>query len=145
MTPNDLHALLKDLRARLDDARRFLLTSTRRDELAALGEQASRPELWDDPKRATEVNRKLARYEQIIAKVQATASTLDDGEVLLELAAEEDDPAAVAEVSEEALAIERELSQLELESLYFGPYDDHPPSSACTPGQAGSTLRTGRR
>lgn len=94
-------------------------------ELSALRQEASTPELWNDPKRATEVSRKLARYEQIINKVQQTAATLDDGEVLLDLAAEEDDSAAADEVFQELVAIERELSQLELESLYFGPYDDH--------------------
>ena len=94
-------------------------------ELAALREEASAPELWNDPKRATAVNRKLARYEQIINQAQQTSATLDDGEVLLEMAAEEDDPGAVAEVTEELMAIERELSRLEAESLFFGEYDDH--------------------
>ena len=87
-------------------------------ELAALREDASKPELWNDPKRATEVNRKLARYEQIITMVQQTAATLDDGEVLLDLAVEEDDPGAVDEVVGELETIEQELSKLELESLF---------------------------
>jgi len=94
-------------------------------ELTALREEASAPELWNDPKRATAVNQKLARYEKIIDMALQTAATLDDGEVLLELAAEEDDPAAAAEVTEEFMVIERELSRLEVESLYFGQYDDH--------------------
>ncbi len=94
-------------------------------DLAALREEASTPELWNDPKRATAVNRKLARYEQIITMVHQTASTLDDGEVLLGLAVEEDDPGAVAEVAGEFKAVEEELSRLELESLFFGPYDEY--------------------
>jgi peptide chain release factor 2 len=83
------------------------------------------PELWNDPKRATEVNRKLARYEQVIAQAQQTSATLDDAEVLLELAAEEGDTGAEDEVRDELSTIERELSRLEIESLYFGSYDDH--------------------
>jgi peptide chain release factor 2 len=83
------------------------------------------PELWNDPKRATEVNRKLARYEQVIAQAQQTSATLDDAEVLLELAAEEGDIGAENEVRDELSTIERELSRLEIESLYFGSYDDH--------------------
>lgn len=41
------------------------------------------------------------------------------------MAAEEGDRTAEAEVRDELLAIEKELSQLEIESLYFGQYDDH--------------------
>lgn len=95
-------------------------------ELAALREEASKPELWNDPKRATEVNRKLARYEQVITQAHETSDTLDDATVLLELAAEENDRAAEDEVRRELAGLERELSRLETESLYFGQYDDHP-------------------
>ncbi|MGZ5383646.1 MAG: peptide chain release factor 2 [Acidimicrobiia bacterium] len=125
MNTTDLRALLKELRSRIDDAGGSFDVHQKERELSALRQEASTPELWNDPKRATEVSRKLARYEQIINKVQQTAATLDDGEVLLDLAAEEDDSAAADEVFQELVAIERELSQLELESLYFGPYDDH--------------------
>ena len=43
-------------------------------ELAALRQEASDPALWNDPKRATAVNRKLARYEQIIDKAKQIAA-----------------------------------------------------------------------
>ena len=72
------------------------------------------------------MNRKLARYEQVITNAKQTSATLDDAEVLLELATEENDRAAEDEVTTELHAIERELSRLEIESLYFGQYDDHP-------------------
>ena len=61
----------------------------------------------------------------MIARAEQTSATLDDAEVLLEMAAEEGDRTAEAEVRDELLAIEKELSQLEIESLYFGQYDDH--------------------
>ena len=50
-------------------------------ELAALRQEASDPALWNDPKRATAVNRKLARYEQIIDNRHVSRSlhqALDD-------------------------------------------------------------------
>ena len=95
-------------------------------ELAELRTEASDPELWNNPKRATEVNRKLARYERVVSEARQTAETLDDAEVLLELAGEENDQSAVDEVIGELQRIEGELSRLETESLYFGDYDDHP-------------------
>lgn len=72
------------------------------------------------------MNRKLARYERVISDARQTADTLNDAEVLLELAAEEEDQGAVDEVVGELQRIEEELSRLEIESLYFGEYDDHP-------------------
>lgn len=94
-------------------------------DLVALREQASSPDLWSDQARATEVNRKLARFEQVVQKVDRISSTLDDADVLLEMAAEESDEAAASEVRAELVDLEDELSQLEIESLYFGDYDDH--------------------
>jgi len=44
---------------------------------------------------------------------------------LLELATEEDDAGAAAEVAAELVGIEAELSKLERETLFFGEYDDH--------------------
>jgi peptide chain release factor 2 len=45
--------------------------------------------------------------------------------VLLELATEENDAGASAEVAAELVGIEAELSKLERETLFFGEYDDH--------------------
>ncbi len=93
-------------------------------ELADLRDQAAAPDLWDDPNAAREVTRKLARYEQIFDRQAGLQQALDDAEVLLELADEESDQAAASEVDEELDSIEGELKSLELESLFFGEYDD---------------------
>ncbi len=70
------------------------------------------------------MTKRLASHEQIIAKVVRLESSLDDAEVLLELANEESDPSAAADVAAELAAIDTELKDLERESLYFGEYDD---------------------
>ncbi len=93
-------------------------------ELEALKEAASSPDLWDDQERALEVTRKLARYERVIAHVDGLAAELDDAEVLLELAVEEDDAGSVKEVAAELAGTEQTLAELERESLFFGEYDD---------------------
>jgi len=70
------------------------------------------------------VTKRLASHEQIIAKVARLGSSLDDAEVLLELADEESDPSAAADVVTELAAIGAELTDLERESLFFGEHDD---------------------
>ncbi len=96
------------------------------EELPKLREKASSPDLWADAQKAAEVNRTLARYEQLLAQVDRLTSTLDDAEVLLGLAEEEADEAVAEEVAQMLMQAERDLAALETESLFFGEYDDLP-------------------
>ncbi len=95
-------------------------------ELAELRELAADPGLWDDPERATDITRKLSRYADIVSRVGRLAATLDDAEVLLDLADEESDAETRSEVVESLSETDRELQAVEIESLYFGEYDDRP-------------------
>ena len=80
--------------------------------------------MWDDQDRALRITRKLAKNEQTLAQVATLDQALDDAEVLLELATEEGDAAAAADVSAELADVEVTLAQLERETLFFGEYDD---------------------
>ena len=92
--------------------------------LVELKEQASAPGLWDDQGRALEVTRTLARHERTIEQVATLGAALDDAEVLIELAVEEDDPTGLDDAVAELRATETTLSRLERETLFFGKYDD---------------------
>jgi peptide chain release factor 2 len=70
------------------------------------------------------VTRRLARFEGIVDRVDRLSGGIDDAEVLLQLADEESDPGAAADVVTELTAIDRDLADLERESLFFGEYDD---------------------
>jgi peptide chain release factor 2 len=96
------------------------------EQLPKLRGQASSPDLWADAARAAEVNRTLARYEGLIAHVDRLEGALDDGEVMVELAHEENDPAALKEAFDGLVAAENDLRTLETESLFFGEYDEAP-------------------
>ncbi len=52
------------------------------------------------------------------------SQAIDDAEVLLELAVEESDDSATADVLKELKTVETDLGDLERESLFFGEYDD---------------------
>jgi len=57
--------------------------------------------------------------------VDRLAAGLDDAGLLLDMADEENDAAARADVIAELSSTEEELATLEVESLYFGEYDDY--------------------
>lgn len=115
---------IADLRSRLADARSFLDVEVVADDLEVLRAEAADPALWEDPERAKDVTRRLAKSENILATVSGLTSTLDDAEALHELlreAGEEDQ----SELTRELDAVDAELRSLELESLFFDEYDDH--------------------
>ncbi len=115
-------AIVADLRHRLDEARRFLDIETKQGELEELREKAGSADLWDDPDRARQVTQKLNRYEQLFDMIAGLERGLDDAELLVEFGDED----SVREAANELETVESVLGRLELESLYFGEYDEYP-------------------
>lgn len=91
-------------------------------ELEELRETVSEPEFWNNPDEARVVSQKLNRYESIFTLVDDLEKTLDDAEVLVEFGDED----SLAEATQSLENVAKELDRLELESLYFGEYDEHP-------------------
>lgn len=120
----DPKAFLAELRKRLDDAREFLDLDAKGKELDELRLLAGSPDLWNDQDKAKEVSQKLSRYESLFEVVDRLGSTIEDAEVLLELAAEAGDTDSRSEALEELSEVSRELDGLELESLFFDEYDE---------------------
>lgn len=88
--------------------------------------EAADPGLWNDPDRARAVTRRLARFERLIELISGLEAGIDDSETLLELVVEEGGEVAGSGVLEELSAADGRLQKLELESLFFDEYDDHP-------------------
>ena len=124
MEINDPSSFAFEQRQRLEEARVFLDLEGKAAELDELRDKASSPDLWDDPDEARTVSRRLARYEDLFAKVDGLATQIEEAEVLLELAAEADDDESRAEAIELLGVASRLLADLELESLFFDEYDD---------------------
>ncbi|MFP5332988.1 MAG: peptide chain release factor 2 [Acidimicrobiia bacterium] len=115
---NDIAAL----RDRLLEARGFLDLDQKTAELDELRERVAEPDFWNDPDRARVVSQKLNRYESLFSLVGELEQALDDAELLVEFG----DADSLAEATQALERVGRELDRLELESLYFGEYDEHP-------------------
>jgi peptide chain release factor 2 len=89
-------------------------------ELAELRDLAATPDLWEDPNRGRRVTQKLNRYEVIFELVATLERGLEDAGVLLDFGDDDSKDEAVDELSK----VMSELDRLELESLYFGEYDE---------------------
>ncbi len=137
MEPVELRAIISDLSSRLSDARQFLDIEGKEAELVELRSQASEPGLWDDQDRAREITSRLSRHEATIKHVEDLEASMEDVDVLLELAVEEGDAESLHEVESELKAMTAELALLERESLFFGDYDDRPAIVSISAGAGG--------
>jgi peptide chain release factor 2 len=89
---------------------------------ADLAEQAARPDLWNDPKRAQEVTRENSRITAAIGGWKTQREGVDEAQVFLEIA-EEGDAEALAELKAKVDSVTHTLDQLELQQLLGGEHD----------------------
>ncbi len=92
---------------------------------ANLEQQASVPNLWDDPQAAQVITSKLSRTQSTINKINGIRSRLDDLPVMVELAnSESDKAAAFKEIDKELDTLTQVINDLEVQTLLSGEYDE---------------------
>jgi peptide chain release factor 2 len=106
-------------------------------EVAELSEQAGAPDLWDDTDKAQKVTSTLSHRQAELGKIRSLQQRLDDIEIMVELANEEGDADAAAEVHKELADIQRILGDLEVQTLLDGEWDSHPAVMTIRAGAGG--------
>jgi len=94
-----------------------------RAQLAALEQEASAPDLWDDQANAQQVTSRLSFVQGEIRRVQSLRSRLDDLPILFELAEDEGDEKAHADALRDLDVLEAQIAELEVRTLLSGEYD----------------------
>ena len=102
-----------------------------------LNQERMDPDFWDDPDRATEIEKRIAREEEWIEAWEEVKEQAEDIETL-QLLAEEEDEDMDDEISAEARALEKKLDRLELESLLDDPDDERDAIININPGAGGT-------
>ena len=120
----DIPAELKELFATLGSIEAVLDLPRLRREAAELEQQASRPDLWNDPETAQKVTSRLSYVQGDVRRVEDLRRRLDDVAVLHELAEGEDDAGTRQEVETELAALRRAIDELEVRTLLSGEYDE---------------------
>ena len=93
-------------------------------KIADLEKQASAQDLWDDVDNAQKVSAALSHAQSERRRISELASRIEDLEVMVELAAEEDDADTLAEAEAELTSIHKTLDELEVRTLLSGEYDE---------------------
>ena len=123
VTVADLQADLAALDRTLTSIEAVIDPSARREEIAALQEEAAAPDLWDDQENAQRVTSRLSRAQAELDRIVALRGRVDDLGVLIELAVEEDDAGTLAEAQREFAALSADIQALEIRTLLSGEYD----------------------
>ena len=96
------------------------------------------PSFWDDPDRAKEVEKEIAREEEWIERWEQVNRQAEDLETLQVLASEEDDTDLENEIQREAQRLEQRLDRLELRSLLSEEDDGRDAIVEINPGAGGT-------
>ncbi len=94
--------------------------------LEDLSQQASAPELWDDPEHAQRVTSALSHKQAELNRLTNLASRIDDVEVMVELTQTEDESSEedlMTEAEAECKELRKKLDELEVLVLLSGEYD----------------------
>jgi peptide chain release factor 2 len=120
----DVPADLKELSATLASIEAVLDLPRMRREAGELEQQASAPDLWDDPEKAQQVTSRLSFVQGEVRRVEDLRRRVDDAQVLWELGEAEDDAATKAEAEAEVGGLRASIDELEVRTLLSGKYDE---------------------
>ena len=115
---------LNDLRRRVDEAAVYLKVAAGKERMVDLEVDVARPDLWDDQDNAKKVNAEYAKLKTDLEDFRQLASSVEDLEVLHEMAREVDDETQEPELERGISLAQSKLDALELRSLFTGVHDE---------------------
>jgi peptide chain release factor 2 len=93
------------------------------DCLTEVERELEDPSVWNDPERAQALGKERAQLAQIVETLDEMSSGLADASELLEMAAEEEDQSAVADIVTELSRLQVSLEKLEFRRMFSGEMD----------------------
>ena len=88
-----------------------------------LERQALAPDFWADGDQAQKIQKQLGQLQDIITSWEQSWGELEEAELLLEMAVEENDGEAEREVAENLAALEKDIDQTELQCMFSNEHD----------------------
>ena len=124
----DFSAEIRNLRTTLESIQAVSDPTALQARIERLSEQASAPDLWDDPDAAQKITSALSASQAELDRVEKLGGRIDDLETLVEMAADDavggaDSADAIAEAEADLAKIRSDLGELEVRTLLSGEYD----------------------
>lgn len=123
-TMRDFSNDLNEIRRRIDEAFVYLKVEPSRARMNELEIEVARPDLWDDQNHAKQVNTEYSNLKADLDEFVSMSATIDDLEVLHQMAREIDDEGQEPDLVEGINSSRSKLDALELRSLFTGIHDE---------------------
>ena len=124
MASTDFSQEIPNLRSTLSQIEQVTDVEALDAKIADLEQQASAQDLWDDVDNAQQVTSALSHAQSERRRITELTQRIEDLEVMVELAAEEDDADTLAVAEAELTSIHKTLDELEVRTLLSGEYDE---------------------
>ena len=120
----NLKSQLESFRPKIKELHDVFDIENSKERILELQEKAAEPGFWDDPEKSQPVLKETRTLEGHIEKYEKITSAFEDIEVMIEMAAEEEDSEEiVAEIEQEIEALGKNIEELTLALLLTGEYD----------------------
>jgi len=124
MADLDISAEIRALRKTMESVASVVNLPRLTSEIADLEAQASAPDLWDNPDVAQKITSALSHKQAQRKRITDAISRIEDLDVLVEMANAEQDAATQAEAKRELAEVDKVVSDLEVQTLLNGEYDE---------------------
>lgn len=124
MAEFDFSQALGEARAKYETIEKALDVDRLKSEIAQLEQEASDPNLWDNVENAQKITSKLSGKQGLIKKLVSLSDRFDDLETLYELGQEEGDSSSMSEALSGVDALQKDLDEMEIQTLLDGEYDE---------------------
>ncbi len=82
------------------------------------------PNVWNDAEKAQKLGKEKRSLELVVHNLQALEAGIKDAQELFEMAREENDDGTLTSVSEDSLALEKQIAEMEFQRMFSGELDN---------------------
>lgn len=130
--------MMADQAKRLTELTRCLNAADARAAIAVVEEKMAAPDFWNDQEEAQKQLKRLKALKTIINAPDELQREIEDAQVLISLAEEEEDASMRPEIVGQIETLQQKLDRLELNSLFTDPRDDNAAIVSIHPGAGGT-------
>lgn len=135
---DDVRSGLNELEERFFHLRQIFDIDALRERKAALQQETTAPDFWENQSRAQQTLQKISRLDEQLEKWQKVSEAREELEVMLELATEAEDESMQGELETLLDTYRRSLTQLELQAMLSDEDDEKNAIMTIHPGAGGT-------
>ena len=134
----ETHKAFEEAKQTLSDLSESLDLEGRKKRIAEIDAIISAPDFWNNSEGGQAIMQEKKRLESKVDHYNSLAGKMDDLEVMIELAKEENDADLEQDIVDTLADISKDLDAFELETILNGEYDDNNAILSIHPGAGGT-------